>query len=88
MHSTASRAKTCTFCSDDPPLRFVEVRIGKRRDAETHVLPIDVEPHPDGRVIERSDQRGAFKLLAPSAVVPEGVPAYRLHGASNCRSRR
>lgn len=87
MPDTETR-KCCRYCDGQPAMRFVKVRIGKRTNAEDHVLPIDVEPHALGRVIERSDAPGEFKLLAPSAVVPEGVATFRLHGASNCGSKR
>lgn len=76
---TATKTKPCRFCDAD--VRFVDVAIGQRQERETHTLPIDAEPHPDGRVVERE---GAFKLLPASKRPQPGESAYRLHGKSNC----
>lgn len=82
MTDTA-QLRTCRFCSDEVAVvRFVTVQIGKRQTRREAVLPIDVEPHSDGTVIELGD--GRFKLLTRTKNPDPFVPRYRLHGASNC----
>lgn len=73
------KVKNCRFC--DELVRFVEVTIGKRQDRQTHVLPIDAEPHDGGRVVERD---GVFRLLQGGKAAQPNEATFRLHGASNC----
>jgi hypothetical protein len=69
----------CEYCRDAPALRRVEVLVGALPGRVVPLL-IDVEPHPDGRVIERLD--GQFRLLSSLTRRKDGVAGYRVHGAS------
>lgn len=77
--STKVKIETCRFCTE--PVRWVEVVIGQRQERQVYVLPIDAEPHVDGRVVERE---GAFRLLGGKKRPQAGESTFRLHGRSNC----
>lgn len=77
--STKPKVKPCKFCDDD--VVFVDVAIGQRQERVVHTLPIDAEPHDDGRVVERD---GTFRLLAGRKQPMPNEATYRLHGSSNC----
>ncbi len=72
-------ATVCRYCLDAPELRQVDVIVGAH-PGHLATLLIDVEPHPDGRVIRRLD--GQWRLLAYVANRKKGVAGYRVHGAS------
>lgn len=78
MPSTTTMT-ACRYCPDAPALRQVDVLVGAL-PARVVTLLIDVEPHPDGRVIERLD--GRFRLLGDVRYRKQGVSGYRVHGAS------
>lgn len=80
MPSTTTTTTTaCRYCADAPSLRLVDVLVGAL-PARTVPLLIDVDPHPEGRVIERLD--GRFRLLGDVRFRKPGVSGYRVHGAS------
>lgn len=83
MPVTAEKVKPCRFCHE--PVRFVDVVIGQRQERHVMELPIDAEPHVDGRVVERE---GTFRLLAGKKVAQPGELTFRLHGKSNCGTTR
>jgi len=77
--STTTSALTCRYCEDAPSVRLVDVLVGALPGREVPML-IDVEAHPDGRVIERLD--GRFRLLGDVHFRKPGVAGYRAHGAA------
>ncbi len=77
--STKVKIETCRFCSS--PVVWVDVTIGQRQERRICKLPIDAEPHDDGRVVERE---GTFRLLAGKKQPQPGESTFRLHGRSNC----
>ena len=70
---------TCRYCADHPAIRRVDVLVGQLPPRQVTLL-IDVEPHEDGRVIERLD--GAFRLLGDVHYRKPGVDGFRVHGRS------
>ncbi len=70
---------TCRYCRDAPAVRQVDVLVGSPPGRYVAML-IDVEPHPDGRIIERND--GKFRLLGDVRYRKRGVAGYRAHGAT------
>lgn len=77
--TTKIKAKRCKFC--DEMVRFVDVTIGKRQERRVVTLPVDAEPHDDGRVVERD---GTYRLLAGGKSAQPNEATFRLHGSSNC----
>lgn len=69
----------CRYCDDDPMVRVVDVLVGAP-PGRVVPLVVDVLPHPNGRVIQRTD--GRFRLLGDVRFRKRGVPGYRVHGAS------
>lgn len=70
--------RICRWCK--VPIRAVDVLVGMRGD-RTVKLMLDVEPHPEGRVIVRETD-GALRMIGPRD--KPLVPAYRVHGAKSC----
>lgn len=67
----------CRWCVVEIRKELVNVGPNGGRDVE---LLIDVDAHPDGCVVERSD--GTFRRL--SGVQVPRRPAYRIHGKKTC----
>lgn len=76
------RRVTCHFCYA-PIMRRVVTVSDRRAPVEKRVrLWIDVNPHPNGKVIQLSD--GTWKMLRDRSLVREGVDARRSHSAREC----
>lgn len=71
--------RSCHWCR--VTIRRVEVLVGSPPGRPVF-LWLDVDPHPDGEVLERDD--GKFRRLLPDQVAKVVKPLYRIHGNRTC----
>lgn len=73
--------RSCSWCG--ATIRKEEVLVGRKALQVAH-LWIDRWPHPEGRVIQRTDD-GKLRLLRPSSRRPsDTVKSYRVHSEKEC----
>lgn len=75
--------RTCHWC--DVSIRRVEILVGPA-PGQPVMMWLDVDPHPDGDVLIREDQK--FRRLMTDTVgyrrAKRTKPLYRIHGNHTC----
>lgn len=71
--------RECHWCR--VPIRRVEVIVGPP-PGRVVMMWLDVDPHPDGEVLERDDHH--FRRLLADQLKKVSKPVYRIHGKRTC----